>query len=80
MFLDYDEQFLPAKKKWNKEKKEFDIEQRKEWMIVCDDLVPSNPILEGQYEFYIPSSETYHGFVFEGGFWVYYQNIDARNR
>jgi hypothetical protein len=80
MFLNYDEQFLPAKKKWNPSKKEFESTQVKAFMIVCDELVPPDPQLEGLYEYYVPSSESFNGFIFSNGHWQYYQNIDARNQ
>jgi len=80
MFLDYDEQFLHEKKKWNPSKKQFETENTKKHMIVCDELVPQDPILEGQFEYYIPSSEIFNGFSFINGFWTYFRNIDARNK
>ena len=80
MYLDYDEQFLPEKKKWNPSKKQFETEKIKKHMIVCDELIPREPILEGQFEYYIPSSEMFDGFVFMDGFWNFFSNIDARNK
>jgi hypothetical protein len=80
MFLNYDEQYLPAKKKWNPSRKQFETDLVKTFMIVCDELIPPDPQLEGLYEYYVPSSETFNGFVFTDGCWHYYQNIDARNQ
>jgi hypothetical protein len=80
MLLDYDQQFLPEKKKWNPSRKQFESVHNKTHMIVCDELVPQEPILEGQYEYYIPSSEVFNGFVFMNGYWSFYRNIDARNQ
>lgn len=51
-----------------------------EEMIVFDRLVPLDPILEGQYQFYVPSTNIFDGFVLEDGRWIYFQDIDARNR
>lgn len=48
-------------------------------MIVFDHLIPKTPKLEGQYEFYVPDM-SYDGFVFEKNAWIFYRNVDARNK
>ncbi|MBI4929624.1 MAG: hypothetical protein HY841_02595 [Bacteroidetes bacterium] len=47
-------------------------------VIVFDHLSPSNPNLEGQYEFYGPDF-SYDMLRFMGGKWQYIKNVDARN-
>jgi hypothetical protein len=80
MILTYDEQYLVTDKKWNPSKKIFETGRVKKRMIVCDDLVPLDPQLEGQYEYYVPSSEDFNGFVFKDGKWNFYKNVDVRNK
>ncbi len=46
--------------------------------IIFDHLSPSNPGLEGQYEFYGPDF-SYDMLRFKDGKWLYEKNVDARN-
>ena len=48
-------------------------------MIVFDRLTPMDPKLEGQYEFYVPETNIFDGFVFYNGKWVFIKEVDARN-
>jgi hypothetical protein len=80
MLLIYDEQYLVNHKKWNAGKKQFEKELEKARMIVCDELIPSDPQFEGQYEYYVPSSEVFNGFVFKNGMWNFSKNIEVRNK
>jgi hypothetical protein len=80
MILAYDEQVLKKNTEWNASKKQYESEDNRTKMIVCDELIPMEPQLEGMYEYYIPSSEVYNGFVFEEGFWYLYRNVDVRNK
>ena len=79
MVLTYDDQYLIKNKKWNSSKNQFEIDREKVSMIVCDELIPLDPQFEGQYEYYVPSSEVFNGFVFNAGSWSFYQNVDVRN-
>jgi hypothetical protein len=47
-------------------------------MIVFDYLIPSEPILEGQYQYYV-SSFSFDGFKYKKGTWVYTPDVDAKN-
>ena len=47
-------------------------------MITFDYLVPPDESLKGQFQFYGPDFSI-DGLKFEKGFWVYVQDIDARN-
>lgn len=40
-------------------------------MIVFDNVKPKYPSLEGQYQYYYPSSDKSHGFYFKDGKWTY---------
>ena len=79
MILKYDEQYIVKSRKWNSARRKFETEDVKTNMIVCDELVPLDPQMEGQFEFYVPSSEIFNGFVFENGCWNFYKNADVRN-
>ncbi|HRZ42525.1 MAG TPA: hypothetical protein P5228_07470 [Bacteroidales bacterium] len=48
-------------------------------MIVLDHLVPLNPSVTGQRQFYVPEGNIMCGFVFDHGKWKYIEDIDARN-
>lgn len=48
-------------------------------MIVFDHLMPMDPNLEKQYQFYVPSSETAEGFAYENYTWKYVPEFDSRN-
>ena len=80
MSLKYEEQILSTSKKWNAKNREFDTKANTAKMIVCDRLVPLDPQLEGQFQFYIPAGETYDGFQFVDGHWHFIRGIETRNR
>jgi len=55
-------------------------------MIVFDRLSPIDTRtskyaanLEGQYQFYVPESNVFDGFIFDNGKWQFVKDIDARN-
>lgn len=48
-------------------------------MIVFDNLVPLDPSLEGQKQFYVPEGNIVNGFHFSAGRWRFVEDIDARN-
>jgi hypothetical protein len=49
-------------------------------MITFDRLIPLNKETEGIPEFQIPEINIIDAFVFENGKWVYYPDVDARNK
>ncbi|NQV02568.1 MAG: hypothetical protein HQ542_07985 [Bacteroidia bacterium] len=79
MSLRYEEQWVVVDKKWNARRKEFEFNREKIHMIVTDRLVPSDPQLEGQYEYYLPAGDVMDGFIFKDGCWSFIEQIDARN-
>jgi hypothetical protein len=79
MSLRYRLQTIPGKPVWNSRKKEYQSDNISVKMIVFDHLVPMDPQLEGQYKFYIPSSETAEGFKYDNNSWRYIKEFDARN-
>lgn len=48
-------------------------------MIVFDRLIPMDPSLAGQYQYYIPETNIFDAFVFSKGKWIFAQDVDARN-
>jgi len=79
MLLRYDEQMIVTGKKWNASKHEFEIYTEKHPMITANRLVPMDPQMEGQYEYYIPASDIIDGFIYKEGCWTPVRDIDARN-
>jgi len=79
MALKYEEMDLPSGKKEVVILKQYGIRGRKAKMIICDHLVPLDPQLEKQYQFYVPGADTYDAFVFSKDGWIFLQEIDARN-
>jgi hypothetical protein len=79
MLLRYDEQMIVTGKKWNASKREFEIYTEKHPMITANRLVPMDPQMEGQYEYYIPASDIIDGFIYKEGCWTPVRDIDARN-
>jgi len=79
MSLRYLSQKIPGKAKWNAKKREFEQPGKTVLMIVCDHLVPLDPKLENQYQFYVPSSEVADGFIFEDSFWKFIPEFNALN-
>jgi hypothetical protein len=65
MSLKYEKQYLLYGKK-------------KRSMIIFDRLAPSDPELEGQYQFYYPETNIFDGFVFKRGKWTMVKDVDAR--
>ena len=53
--------------------------KNKKWMLVFDRVTPLSPMLEGQYQFYVPIVDTYDAFIFEKGIWQFHEDVDARN-
>ena len=79
MNLRYEKQSIVTSKNWNARKREFEYTREKAYLIVCDRLVPADPQLEGQYEYYIPSGEVMDGFRFLDGCWQFMEDVDVRN-
>ena len=79
MALNYSEMDLPAGKKWTAMLKQSGIKGKKAKMIIFDHLVPLDPQLENQYQFYVPEADTYDAFVFSQNRWVFLQEVNARN-
>lgn len=81
MNLKYDNQQYKEKKKLKKplKGKWYEIVNVKTDMIIFDRLVPIDPSLDGQKQFYVPETNIYDAFVFINGKWVFVEDVDARN-
>lgn len=55
------------------------IHEQKIWMIIADHLVPMSPGMEGQFKFYVPSGDTYDGYFFSKGYWLFAENVKVGN-
>lgn len=75
--LKYDEQSFYIKKKSRKKNK--NTKRVSEKMLVFDRLTPTDPKLEGQYQYYVPETNIFDGFVFHNGKWLFIKDVDARN-
>ena len=80
MSLKYEDQTIRYDKKWNPKKRDFEFKTKMIKMIVCDRLVPLDPNLEGQYQFYIAAGDVFDGFEFKNGYWILLKDIDSRNK
>ncbi len=79
MILRYEEQHVVTSKKWNTKRREYEFQHDKTFMIVFDRLTPTNPQLEGQYEYYMPAGDMMGGFIFREGCWYFINDVDVRN-
>jgi hypothetical protein len=73
MLLRYDYQsiFIEKKKKLKKE----DV-----WLIVMDRMQPMDPSMVGIRKYYVPTGDSYDGYVFRNGYWTLVQNIEVSNK
>lgn len=79
MSMKYEDQPISVTRKWNPGKRSFDEDMNRAKIVVFDHLVPVDPLLEGQYRFYVPSGDLFSGFIFDSGAWHFLQQVDARN-
>jgi len=49
-------------------------------MIIFDRLSPQDPALTGSYQFYVPETNIFDGFIFKNGKWNLIKDVDARNK
>ena len=80
MSMKYEKQTITSNKKWNKNKRIFEYSLNETPMIVCDRMIPLDPQLEGQYQFYVAAGDICDGFVFQDHCWKFVAGIDSRNR
>ncbi len=79
MVLKYEDQVVKTTKKWNPRKREFEEAIKWNKIIVFDRLVPLDPIMEGQYQFYVPAGDVNDGYYMENGLWKFIEGIESRN-
>jgi hypothetical protein len=73
MLLRYDFQSILVEKK----KK---IKKEDAWIIVMDRMVPMDPSMEGSRKYYVPTGNTYDGYIFKNGYWTLVENIEVANK
>jgi hypothetical protein len=80
MSLKYENQILQSEKRWNSRKRAFESSEMEREMIVFDRLVPLDPQLSGQYQFYVPAGDLTDGFIFSEHGWKFTGGTDSRNK
>jgi hypothetical protein len=80
MSLKYELQPIAVKQKYNSKKRVFDYTVSEIPMIIMDRMVPPDPRMEGQYQFYVAAGDEYDGFIFRQNHWAFMAGIDARNK
>ena len=80
MSLKYEEQITSTRRKWNVRSRVFDTISERGLMIVGDHLIPLDPQLEGQYQYYVPAGEVCDGFQFVKGNWHFVKGLETRNK
>ena len=73
MLLRYDYQSIMVEKR-NKLKKV------NLWLIVMDRLIPMDPSLKGTKKHYVPAGDIYDGYIFQDGYWVMVEDVNAANK
>lgn len=73
LLLRYDYQAIKVEKR----KK---VKNETAWLIVMDHLVPMDPSMKGIQKYYVPSGDTYDGFIFKDGYWVLVEDIVVANK
>ena len=73
MLLRYDYQAIIIEK--NKK-----IKKENAWLIVMDRMVPMDPSMEGVRKYYVPTGDTYDGYIFRNGYWTLVENVDVVNK
>jgi len=80
MSLKYEKQLVAIPKKWNSKTRSFDSITEESRMIVFDRLIPLDPQLKGQYQFYVGAGDISDGFIIEQNCWKFISGIDTRNK
>jgi hypothetical protein len=80
MNLKYEKQTISGKKGWNSKKRTFDYSVTETPLILYDRMIPLDPQLEGQYQFYVPAGELSDGFIYNHHCWNSVSGIDSRNK
>lgn len=73
MLLRYDYQAILIKKGKR-------VKKENTWLIVMDRLIPMDPSMKGFPKFYVAAGDTYEGYVFRDGYWLFVDDVDVVNR
>jgi hypothetical protein len=77
--LKYENHLVKTTGRWNSKKRNYDYTIEDAWFIVFDRIVPLDPGLEGQYQYYVGSGDKIDGFRFNHHTWNYIEEIDRGN-
>lgn len=75
MSVKYEKKTIASNKRWNGKKREFEYDMTEERMIVFDRMVPLDPQLAGQYQFYVAEGDISDGFLFDEYHWKFIAGI-----
>jgi len=73
MLLRYDFQSIMVEKKKKLRKEDA-------WLIVMDRMVPMDTSMEGIRKYYVPTGDTYDGYIFRNGYWSMVENVEVANK
>lgn len=80
MVLKYGKQVVSSTLRWNPGRRRFDEKEVIRGMIItADRLVPMDPLMEGQFRFYVPEGTISDGFSFRDHRWVQIRDVESRN-
>ncbi len=80
MSIKYEQLPIASDKRWNSRKRIFEYTMKNAWIIVCDRMVPLDPQLDGQYQYYVAAGDIFDGFIFKHNYWSYMKGIDIRKK
>jgi hypothetical protein len=56
-----------------------DGSSRPQEIIIFDRMGPTQGFLKGRYQFYVPETNVFDGFMFDDGKWIFITDVDAKN-
>jgi hypothetical protein len=79
MSLKLENKVVTVKKGWNSKKRVFETAPVEVMMIVFDRMMPLDPQLQGQYQFYVPEGDICDGFAYINKGWSFMTSVGTRN-
>jgi hypothetical protein len=80
MSLKFEKHEMAVNKIWNAKKKGFDTCVIDAPMIVCDHMIPLDPELTGQFQYYVAAGDIFDSFVFKNNIWSFFSGIELRSK
>jgi hypothetical protein len=50
------------------------------WLIVMDHLIPMDPSFAGMPKYYVPSGDSYDGYLLKDGYWCLVEDVEVKSR